>query len=218
RAPLATTNQAATARENRSRRRAESRCHFAQGRSVLFRERPKHAGQRRASDGAPFIEHPIEVGWLLYRAGAPDHVIAAGSARCSRETAISVAELQARFGSRIAGPVYAVSEDEGVTGYTQRKAALRQRAAAAGPEALEVFAADKVSKVRELRAAVATATRCHRPVPGSLLPPRRLEHFRHCLGMLEERLGESPLVQLLGTEFAALNCEIKAATEIPAAA
>jgi hypothetical protein len=159
------------------------------------------------------------VGWLLYRAGAPDQVIAAGVLHDVLEkTAVGVAELQARFGSRIAGLVYAVSEDEGITGYRQRKAALRQRAAAAGPEALEVFAADKVSKVRELRAAIATATRRHRPVPTSLLPPRRLEHFRHCLGTLEERLGESPLVQLLRTEFAALNREIKAATEVPAAA
>lgn len=188
-------------------------------RAALEYAEREHAGQRRSSDGAPFVEHPLEVGWLLYRAGAADHVIAAGVLHDVLEkTAVSVAELQAQFGSRTAGLVYAVSEDEGITGYRQRKAALRHRAASSGPEALEVFAADKVSKIRELRAAVATATRRHRPVPGSLLPPRRLEHFHHCLGMLEERLGESPLVELLGREFAALNREIKAATEVLAAA
>jgi (p)ppGpp synthase/HD superfamily hydrolase len=37
-----------------------------------------HRGQRRQVDGAPFIEHSLEVALLLYRAGAPDHVIAAG--------------------------------------------------------------------------------------------------------------------------------------------
>jgi (p)ppGpp synthase/HD superfamily hydrolase len=188
-------------------------------RAALEYAEREHAGQRRSSDGAPFIEHPLEVGWLLYWAGAPDQVIAAGVLHDVLEkTAVGVGELQARFGSRIAGLVYAVSEDEGIAGYRQRKAALRQRAAAAGPQALEVFAADKVSKVRELRAAVATATGRHRPVRRSLLPPRRLEHFGHCVGMLEERLGESPLVKLLGTEFAALDREIKAAAEVPAAA
>ena len=37
-----------------------------------------HAGQRRQLDGAPFIEHPLEVAAILHDAGAPDHVIAAG--------------------------------------------------------------------------------------------------------------------------------------------
>jgi hypothetical protein len=50
-----------------------------------------------------------------------------------------------------------------------------------------VFAADKVSKVRELRTAVATASRHHERVDQSLPPPRRLAHLRHCLGMLEHR-------------------------------
>jgi hypothetical protein len=37
-----------------------------------------HAGQRRRADGAPFILHLLEVAGLLYRSGAPDHVIATG--------------------------------------------------------------------------------------------------------------------------------------------
>jgi (p)ppGpp synthase/HD superfamily hydrolase len=32
----------------------------------------------RSSDGAPFIRHPLEVATVLYRTGAPDHLIAAG--------------------------------------------------------------------------------------------------------------------------------------------
>ena len=188
-------------------------------RAALEYAEREHAGQRRSTDGAPFIEHPLEVGWLLYRGGAPDHVIAAGVLHDVLEkTSVSVDELTAQFGSRIAELVRAVSEDEGITGYRRRKAALRQRAAAGGPEALRVFAADKVSKVRELRAAVATATRRHARVQESLLPPRRLEHFRHCLGMLEERLGDSPLVQLLRTELGELSHDLKAAAATRAAA
>ena len=178
-------------------------------RAALEYAQAQHAGQRRSSDGAPFIEHPLEVGWLLYRAGAEDHVIAAGVLHDALEkTDVSVAELGARFGPRIARLVRAVSEDERITGYGPRKAALRQQVAAAGPEALTIFAADKVSKVCELRAAVSSATRRGERVKESLLPPRRLAHFRHCLGMLEERLGDSPLVQQLRAELVTLAGEL----------
>lgn len=186
--------------------------------ALAYAER-QHAGQRRSSDGAAFIEHPREVGWLLYWAGALDRVIAAGVLHDVLEkTDVGVAELRTRFGFPVAELVCAVSEDEMITGYAQRKAALRQQAAAAGTEALMIFAADKVSKVRELRSAISTATRRHERVERSLSRPRRLIHFRHCLSMLEERLGDSPLVELLRTELAGLSHDLKASTEISAVA
>jgi hypothetical protein len=40
-----------------------------------------HARQRRESDGAPFIEHPLEVARLLLDAGCSDVVVAAGLLR-----------------------------------------------------------------------------------------------------------------------------------------
>ena len=188
-------------------------------RAALDYAQRQHAGQRRSSDGAPFIEHPLEVGWLLYRAGAPDHVIAAGVLHDVLEkTAASEAELRTRFGAPIARLVRAVSEDDTIASYGQRKAALRQHAAGGGPEALMVFAADKVSKVRELRAAVSAARARHRRVEQRLLPPRRLTHFTRCLGMLEERLADSPLVELLKTELDGLNRELEALTGIKTAA
>lgn len=39
-------------------------------------------------------------------------------------------------------------------------------------------------------------------------------HFRHCLGMLEERVGDSPLVEWLRAELVGLNNELKTHTEI----
>ena len=179
----------------------------------------QHAGQRRTSDGAPFIEHPLEVGWLLYRAGAPDHVIAAGVLHDVLEkTDVSVAELRAAFGPTIARLVEAVSEDEAVRGYRQRKAALRQQVCAAGSEALTIFAADKISKVRELRAAIATAG--HRQVDRqpSLVPPRRLAHLRRCLGILEQALGDTPLVATLRMELLELGRDLTAFAGVKAAA
>ena len=104
-----------------------------------------HAGQRRA-DGTPFILHPLEVASLLYHAGAPDHLIAAGVLHDVLEkTSASDEDLRRAFGPQITRLVLSVSEDERITGYAKRKAALRRQAAAAGDEALMLFAADKLS-------------------------------------------------------------------------
>jgi (p)ppGpp synthase/HD superfamily hydrolase len=160
-------------------------------RAALSYAEERHAGQRRNADGAPFIEHPVEVAWLLYRVGAPDHVIAAGVLHDTIEKAgADVGELRARFGRRTAALVAAVSEDRDIPTYARRKAALRAQAADAGPEALMVFAADKVSKVRELG-----LERSRRPAQ------RRLTHYRRCLELLERLLTDSPLVVQLRAEL-----------------
>jgi len=167
--------------------------------ALAYAER-QHAGQRRAADGAPFVVHPLEVACLLYRAGAPDDVIAAGALHDTIEkTDATGADLTARFGSRIAMIVLAVSEDPRITGYAERKAALRDRVARAGHDALMVLAADKIAKVRELK--LETTQRRAPTAPVSCSRERRLTHYRHCLRLLEEHLTDSPLVTTLRTEL-----------------
>jgi len=126
--------------------------------AVAYAER-QHAGQRRSADGAPIIEHPLEVATLLYHAGASDHVIAAGVLHDTIEkTSTNAAGLRARFGSAIATLLLAVSEDPRITPSPARKAALREQVATASHDALTIFAADRISKVRELRPLPATST------------------------------------------------------------
>ncbi|HEX4188634.1 MAG TPA: HD domain-containing protein [Solirubrobacteraceae bacterium] len=158
-----------------------------------------HRGQRR-DDGAPFVEHLLDVAALLYGVAAPDHLIAAGALHDVLEkTPATAFDLRRRFGSTIASLVLAVTEDERIDGYNERKRALRRKVAAAGDEALILFAADKVSKARELHA---------QPVPSwgrarrSRL--RRLAHYERCLALLQERLPDSPLVLQLRIELARL--------------
>lgn len=164
-----------------------------QTRAALEYARAAHAGQRRKADGAPFILHPREVASLLCEASAPDHLIAAGALHdVIEKTGVSAADLRERFGNRITTLVVAVSEDERVTNYTARKAALRDQVARAGDEALTLFAADKISKVRELRI---RGYGVHRP------PRRRLAHYQRCLALLQEHLPRSPLVAQLRAEL-----------------
>jgi (p)ppGpp synthase/HD superfamily hydrolase len=165
-----------------------------------------HAGQRRA-DGTPFINHPLEVACLLYRAGAADDLVAAGVMHdLIEKTDASTLGLRERFGDRITGLVLAVSDDGQITGYAKRKAALRQKVADAGEEALTLFAADKLSKLRELRREAAGDTDT-RPTSGRVraLRARRLRHYQRSLLLLEERLAESPLVRDLRHELRVLQ-------------
>jgi (p)ppGpp synthase/HD superfamily hydrolase len=156
-----------------------------------------HEGQRRQVDGQPFILHPLEVGALLYQAGASDEVIAAGLLHDTLEKSDAAeSELARMFGSQVTRLVCAVTEDEQIKGYAHRKAALREQVAHAGDEALMLFAADKVSKARELSLGAGVGVTVRR---------RRLTHYRRCLALLQERLPDFPLVGLLARELELLS-------------
>ena len=164
-----------------------------------------HSGQRRKIDGAPFILHPREVAALLYDAGAPDHVIAAGALHDTVEkTPTTVADLRAHFGAAITRLVLALTDDEHIADHDERKAATRKQAAAAGDEALMILAADKISKARELRLEIATARRRKAAiVTASRL--QRFHHYERCLQLLERHLPDSPLVTDLRAEIEPLS-------------
>jgi (p)ppGpp synthase/HD superfamily hydrolase len=165
-----------------------------------------HGEQRRASDGAPFMFHPREVAALLYATGARDEMVAAGVLHDTVEhTATSAQEITERFGSDVSELVGAVTEDADIRSYRQRKAALRDQAIASGEPAAVLFAADKLSKVREYRAQLDRSTH-----GGDPPRPRRLRHYAESLLELERVLPHHPLVIELRKELAQL-------TPVPAA-
>jgi (p)ppGpp synthase/HD superfamily hydrolase len=163
-----------------------------------------HAGQRRESDAAAFIVHPLEVGSLLDATGSPDHVIVAGMLHDVLEkTDATSAEIQREFGSRVASLVLALTEDPTIEPFEARKAALTAQIAAEGPAAGAISAADKVAKVRELRTRIAQAR-----VGGSADPDdgaRKLAHYQASLESLERQIPEHPLVRQLRFELETLD-------------
>jgi (p)ppGpp synthase/HD superfamily hydrolase len=171
----------------------------AHGAFALARE--LHAEQHREWDGAPFILHPLEVAVLLHNHGWGDEVVAAGVMHdLLEDTDTPPEEIRTRFGDRVADLVCAVTEDESIPEYAERKAALRQQAMEGGETARAVFAADKVTKVRELRAQIAWS-------PGDEDPwrDRRLAHYDACLVALEEHEPDAQLVCQLRFELWALR-------------
>lgn len=158
-----------------------------------------HESQRREADGAPFILHPLEVTSLLYYAGAPDHVIAAGALHdVIEDTDADADDLHGRFGPRITALVLAVSDDERIENFSARKAALRNKVASAGPDALLIFAADKISKTRELQLVAGQAPR---NLHASVARRRRVRHYARSAELLSELIAESPLVGRLQREL-----------------
>ena len=184
-----------------SRRASNSFRGLPIARAALTFASARHANQYREIDHAPFIAHPIEVGSLLHADGQPDEVIAAGLLHDVLEkTGTTRAELQRRFGARVAGLVESVSDDPSIDDYGSRKRELRDRVAHAGSDTVAIFAADKISKVREL----------------TLLPTSRLDetttraklaHYQASLEMLRGVAGNSALVDLLDAELDRLSHE-----------
>jgi (p)ppGpp synthase/HD superfamily hydrolase len=161
--------------------------------------RARHEGQRRDADDAPFVVHPLEVATLLRDAGYPDHVVATGALHeILEDTDTDKGELEARFGPKVAELVDALTDDPSIEAERERRAALRLQVAEAGEEAAAVFAADKVSKARELRMKADRG-----PLAGDDLA--KLAHYRESLEMLEDALPGSDLVAQLRPELEALG-------------
>ena len=171
-------------------------------RDALLYAHELHRGQRRASDEAPFILHPLEVAALLYTAGYGEPAVTAGILHDSVEdTEVEVDTLVERFGTEVGALVAAMTEDPAIEPYQERKAALRRQIADYGEDATAVYAADKVAKVRELRA---EANRDPDLLRSDEVRPR-LEHYLQSLAMLEEAWADDPLVQKLRFELEALR-------------
>jgi len=173
--------------------------HLPRTRAALEFADERHAGQRRESDDAPFVTHPIEVATLLHYAGYPDHVIAAGVLHDVIEnTDTKPDDIAKRFGSKVALLVTAVTENPAIGDVAERKAALRFQVAQAGEDAAAVFAADKISKTRELRL---------RAGRGELDRAGRakLAHYEASLEMLSELIPGHKLVDQLRSELEAVE-------------
>lgn len=158
----------------------------------------QHAGQKR-TDGIPFVTHPVEVACLLHEAGYSDDVVAAGVLHdVIEETDANQGELEERFGSNVADLVAAVSDDPSIEDDARRKAALREQVAQAGETAAAVFAADKISKARELRLSVEEGRFGRKDCA-------KLDHYQASLEMLDELMPGHQLVDRLRTELDAVH-------------
>lgn len=159
----------------------------------------RHAGQQREGDHASFLLHPAEVAELLERAHYPDHVVAAAVLHdVLEDTDAQRGDLEQSFGPDVAELVAAVSDDPAIEDEEESKDEVRERVHGIGGYAAAVYAADKVSKVRELRMQMALGD------DGETIA-KKLRRHRRSLAMLEETIPGSGLVEALRFELEALE-------------
>ena len=159
----------------------------------------RHAGQTRDIGDLPFVTHPVEVACLLHEAGYSDEVVAAGVLHdVLEDTDADRRELETRFGRRVADLVEAVTDDPSIEDRAERKAALRRKVADAGECAAVVFAADKVSKARELRFRVSRGRFERADGP-------KLDHYEASLAMLDDLIPGHDFVLQLRMEVEAVQ-------------
>ena len=157
-------------------------------------------GQRRASDDAAFILHPLEVAQLLRGRGYPDEVVAAGVLHDSLEdTDATPLELEQRFGSVVAALVCSVSEPPGGGSYPQRKARLRSAMASRARVARRLRRRQGREGPRAADDARARLVGCRGPETAD-----KLHHYWASLALLESLLIDDPLVSQLRFELEAL--------------
>lgn len=122
-------------------------------REALVMAREAHAEQtRNASGGRPYIDHPVAVAERLAELRREDEVLAAALLHdVVEDSDLEVADVRAACGPRVAAIVDALTDDETIESYAERKGEHRSRVEEAGEDALAIYAADKLTNVEMLR-------------------------------------------------------------------
>ncbi|MBS1886345.1 MAG: HD domain-containing protein [Actinobacteria bacterium] len=123
---------------------------------ALAKAAADHAGQvRTGSGGLPYIEHPRMVAATLAERDYPEATVAAALLHdVVEDSDTTVEELRAEFGDRIADLVDALSDDESIDSFRERKDEHRARVARVDGDALAIYAADKLANMTTLHAAI----------------------------------------------------------------
>ena len=150
-----------------------------------------YAGARvRPGKGLP---HAQTVADVLGDAGEDETTQLAGLLHdVVEDTPRTIDDVRDAFGEEVCALVAALTEDDEIERYTQRKHALRKQIEAAGSPVVDVAVADKVATLR------------HAVVIGTKISKRKLTHYRAVLA-----LGEAAgAPERLSGELAELLAEI----------
>jgi len=119
--------------------------------AVLFAAE-RHAGQVRKGTTLPYIVHPMEVMYILYRMGADENVLIAGVLHDTIEdTKTTREEIRDLFGEDAANLVAGHSEDKSKT-WKKRKTDAIKHLAKADKRFKMLVLADKLSNIRAIAA------------------------------------------------------------------
>jgi len=179
---------------------------------ALAKATAAHAGQiRNGSGGLPYIEHPRMVAATLAARGYAEETLAAALLHdVVEDSDTTVEDLRGEFGDTIADLVAALSDDESIESYRDRKDEHRGRVAAVDGDALAIYAADKLTNMSTLHEAIkAEGMRVAEEydVPIGL----KLEVWEADAAMLRHEAPELSLLDPLDTAISRLGADLRAA-------
>jgi hypothetical protein len=147
------------------------------------------------------LDHPNDVCRLVTDVGADDDLRTAAILHdLIEDTDVEIGEIAAEFGSRVAAYVSAMTEDESLEDYTERKEEHRRRACAAGREVALLFVADKLSNARRM-------------LRGQKKPSvRKLGHYGATLQTMGAAYPDLPLLDKLDHELQTVRAELQRTT------
>ena len=155
---------------------------------------------RQAYGSEDELEHPSEVAALI---GGNDEELGAAAILHDlvEDTHTQLPDIAARFGSRVAGLVGAMTEDDSIEGYEARKEEHRRRACGSGRDVALLFVADKVSNSRRMQR-------------GQKEPdPKKVRHYRSTLEALRATYPDLPLLDELESELGVIEPRVTRASE-----
>jgi (p)ppGpp synthase/HD superfamily hydrolase len=184
---------------------------------ALARAADAHAGQtRNGSGGLPYIEHPRMVAATLAPHGFADATLAAAILHdVVEDSDTTVEELRAEFGDEVAGLVAALSDDESIADYRERKEEHRARVTAVDGDAFAIYAADKLTNLTTIHASIQregqSAVAAEFKVPLEL----KLEVWADDAAMLRREAPELPLLDRLDEALSLLRADLATADPRP---
>jgi (p)ppGpp synthase/HD superfamily hydrolase len=169
--------------------------------------RRAHLGQHRKQTREQFVEHPIAVAKLISDAGFNGSILAAAYLHdVVEKTEVEPAEIRERFGPEVAGVVEALTDDDSIEGYVERKRALRRQVIDSGHDSALIYAADRVANMRDWRKVAPE----HREAIGGRLRTtmeERLDLWTEDLEELSEYDPALPFLAEIEIELSALRAD-----------
>ena len=136
------------------------------------------------------FDHLNEVNELIVAAGGSPELRAGALLHdFVEDTGVTLDQVEEGFGPEVRRIVAAMTEDESIEDYEERKAEHRQRAADAGREVAMLFVADKLSNIRRMKRGQKEAD------------PRKIDHYRATLATMRSAYPDLPLLDELEAEL-----------------
>jgi (p)ppGpp synthase/HD superfamily hydrolase len=173
--------------------------------------RRAHLGQHRKQTHEQFVEHPIAVAKLISEQGLNGSILAAAYLHdVVEKTEVEPTEIRERFGPDVAEVVEALTDDDSVEGYVERKRALRRQVLESGRDSVLIYAADRVANMRDWRK-VAPEYRAEIGERLSTTLDERLDLWAEDLEELSAHDPELPFLSEIELELRALRSEASGA-------